>query len=224
MPSDDAIRTAMVELAESFTTSTDLDETLGGVTAAALNLIDEIDFADIMLIKDGQFRSVAPTDPLLVELDGRQMALNEGPCLEATTEDSVVRSPDLSRDTRWPAFADSAIAAGVHGMLSFQLYTRQGGAGALNLFSLAKLERFKPETEALGAILATHAAAALMATDQHNQMQSALASRDLIGQAKGVLMERFKVDAVKAFDMLRTLSQDTNTPLRILAARVVETM
>ena len=222
MPTDHAIRAAMRELSSNFRADDDLDETLSGITAAAVALIDEIDFADIMLISDGEFRSVGPTAPFLSELDATQMRLDEGPCLAAASADSVVRCPDLSQDFRWPRFAEAAAQAGVHGMLSFQLYTRAGGRGALNLFSLDTLDHFKPENEAVGAMLATHAAVAFIATDEHRQMQSALASRDLIGQAKGILMERFRVDAVRAFELLRKLSQETNVKLVELARQVIE--
>jgi hypothetical protein len=109
-------------------------------------------------------------------------------------------------------------------MLSFQLYKDDnGGAGALNLFGRRKVG-FDLETEAIGAMRATHAAVAIMATTERDQFQSALASRDIIGQAKGVLMERFHVDAVKAFVMLTELSQNSNTPLRAIAARIIATL
>jgi AmiR/NasT family two-component response regulator len=75
----------------------------------------------------------------------------------------------------------------------------------------------------LGAVLATHAALAFAAVDTQGQFYSALASRDHIGQAKGILMERFDVDSVQAFGMLRKMSQDTNTPLRDVAKRMTDT-
>jgi AmiR/NasT family two-component response regulator len=73
-------------------------------------------------------------------------------------------------------------------------------------------------------MLATHAATALIAADRQTQFESALASRDAIGQAKGILMERFRLDAVRAFSLMTKLSQDTNTPVRIIAQRVVDTI
>ena len=222
MPTDDAIRTTMVELVQNFRADTDLEILVGVFTAAAVDLIDEIDFADIMLIRDGRFESVKPTAPFLVELDGLQVHFGEGPCLAAAGADSVVRCPNLAEDTRWPRFAAAAEELGVLGMLSFQLYTRAGGTGALNLFSLEPVDHFKPEAEAVGAMLATHAAAAFIATDEHRQMQSALASRDLIGQAKGIIMERFQVNAVRAFELLKRLSQDANVKLVQVAQQVID--
>ncbi|MDT5012235.1 MAG: hypothetical protein QOH57_3852 [Mycobacterium sp.] len=92
--------------------------------------------------------------------------------------------------------------------------------GALNLFG-TKPEVFTIENEAVAAMLATHAATALIADDKRLQFQSALASRDIIGQAKGMIMERFNVDAVRAFELLRSFSQNSNTRLALVAEEVV---
>jgi AmiR/NasT family two-component response regulator len=93
--------------------------------------------------------------------------------------------------------------------------------GALNLFG-SRPGAFGHEDEALGAMLATHAAFALMAQNKERQFQSALASRDIIGQAKGMIMERFKVDSVRAFQLLTAMSQNSNTRVVEVAAEIVE--
>jgi hypothetical protein len=108
----------------------------------------------------------------------------------------------------------------VHAMLSFQLYTHNGRMGALNLFALTP-DAFSLEAEALGAMLATHVANAFIAADKELQFQSALNSRDVIGQAKGMIMERFGIDAIHAFDLLTRLSQQSNTRLAEVAAELV---
>jgi AmiR/NasT family two-component response regulator len=105
-------------------------------------------------------------------------------------------------------------------MMSFQLYTHDQRKGALNLFGL-KADVYTAKDQAVGAMLATHAATAIIAHDRDRQFQAALASRDAIGQAKGMIMERFAVDATRAFDLLKKLSQDTNTPLVDIAAVLV---
>lgn len=219
---NETIRLAMVELTTAFGANTDLETTLASVTAAAVRLMEGVDYADVMLINDSQWRSVTPTAPLVIDLDAVQLELQEGPCLQAAVDDAlVVRCADLRTDERWPGFASAAVAAGVHSVLSFQLYTNRGGAGALNLFG-RHAHRVDAATEAVGAMLATHAAIALIAAESRHQFDSGLASRDVIGQAKGILMERFQVDAVRAFELLVKLSQDNNTPVRIVAQRVVD--
>ena len=147
----------------------------------------------------------------------------QGPCLEAAQADSVVRSPDLRREQRWPEFVAAAIAAGVYSTLSFQLYTHHQGSGALNLLS-TRAHAFDVRAETTLAMLATHAAITLIAADRDTQFRSALASRDIIGQAKGIIMERYKLDAGRAFALLTKLSQDSNTPLRLVAQRLVASL
>ncbi len=174
-----------------------------------------------MLINDGHFSSVAPTATLVTDLDHTQMHHQQGPCLEAAVADSVVRSADLRLEQRWPAFAAAAVELGIRSTLSFQLYTHRKGAGALNVFS-RRPHAFDVKTETALAMLAAHAAITLVASEKETQFQSALASRDIIGQAKGIVMERFKVDASRAFALITKLSQDSNTRLRVVAQQLVD--
>jgi transcriptional regulator with GAF, ATPase, and Fis domain len=224
MASDDinaALRQAMADLTGHFAAKVDVNQTLADVTATAVRLIDGIDFADVMLIDDGAFQSVAPTDPLAVDVDKAQMRLQQGPCLQAALVDPMILCPNLSDDQRWTEFAAAAVEFGIFSMMSFQLFTHRAGAGALNLMG-RKPQEFHPEAETIGAMLATQAAIALMAANKDRQFESALASRDVIGQAKGMIMERFNVDAQRAFELLKKISQTDNLPLRTIAQRVVD--
>lgn len=198
-----------------------LDELLAGVTAAAVDLIEGADCADILLIWDStDFQSHAPTRQVATDVDDIQQRLREGPCLDATDGDALVQCDDLHEDLRWPRFAKGAIELGVHAMMSFQLYTHDNRKGALNLFGL-RPHVFTAKDQTVGAMLATHAATALIAHDRERQFQAALSSRDIIGQAKGMIMERFAVDATRAFELLKKLSQDSNTPVVDIAATLV---
>lgn len=229
MPPDpslnEALASAMLTLTTPFSRPIDVEHTLTRVTAAAVHLVDGVDYADVMLREDGEFRSIAPTATVVSDLDGVQMRHRQGPCLEAAQVDSVVRSPDLRREHRWPEFCAAAIELGVYSILSFQLYThhRGCGSGALNLLS-TRTNAFDVGAETTLAMLATHAAITLIAADKDTQFRSALASRDVIGQAKGIIMERYKLDAGRAFALLVKLSQDSNTPLRSVAQRLVDSL
>jgi GAF domain-containing protein len=150
------------------------------------------------------------------------MLFNEGPCVEAALDELIVRTDDFRAEERWPRYSAAVVEIGVLSGLSFKLYTADRTAGALNLFSF-KVNAFDAEDETTGVVLAAHAAAAILASRQGEQLQSALSTRDRIGQAKGIIMERFGVDDVKAFEMLRRLSQDSNTRLIDLAQRVIDT-
>lgn len=218
----DALRRTMAELTDKFAHPTEIGAPLHSVTAAAVELIVGVDCADVLLISGpADFQSLAATSQLAVDVDGFQQRFGEGPCLDAAAGDAVVRCNYLREDPRWPTFAESAVAAGVLSMMSFQLYTHNARMGALNLFG-CQPDVFDPDAEAVGAMLATHAAIALLAHDKEHQFRSALASRDVIGQAKGMIMERFGVDAVRAFELLKILSQNSNTRLADVAAEIVE--
>lgn len=217
----EVLQSAMEELVEQFAHPTEVDDTLQGVTASAVDLIDGVECADVLLVAgDDLFESVAATSQLAVDIDGFQKRFREGPCLDAAIASRMVICNDLREDMRWPSFSEAAVAAGVHSLMSFQLYTHNARTGALNLFG-TKPNVFTVENEAVGAMLATHAAVALIADDERLQFKSALASRDIIGQAKGMIMERFDIDAVRAFELLRRLSQSTNTRLTSVAEELV---
>lgn len=215
------LRRAMADLTRKFAHPTEIGDTLQSVTGSCVELIDGVDCADVLLISGADsFRSVAATSQLAIDMDDLQRRFREGPCLDAAVGHATVHCNDLREDLRWPRFAEAAVAAGVRRMLSFQLFTHNGRMGALNLFGL-KPGAFTVEREAVGAMLATHAAIAFIADDVRLQFQSALASRDIIGQAKGMVMERFGVDAVRAFQLLTRLSQESNTRVAEVAEEVV---
>jgi transcriptional regulator with GAF, ATPase, and Fis domain len=217
----DMLRHTMADLAERYSHPTELDTTLIGVTKAAVRHVPGTDSADIMLVSlPDDVRSVAATSALAPRIDAFQREFVEGPCLDAAVGEVMVRCDDLSSDQRWARFGKSAAAAGVHSILSFQLYTNDSRRAAMNLFGLQR-NAFTMEAEALAGMLATHAATALIVHDRELQFQSALVSRDLIGQAKGMIMERFGVDPVRAFELLVQGSQNSNTRVAKVAAEVV---
>jgi GAF domain-containing protein len=217
----EVLRQVMTELTQQFAHPTEIGDTLQRVTASAVDLIDGVDCADVLLISGADlFRSVAATSQLAVDMDDLQQRFREGPCLDAAVGNPTVVCNDLREDLRWPRFAEAAVAAGVRSLLSFQLFTHNARMGALNLFGL-KSGVFTVEREAVGAMLATHAAIALIADDVRLQFQSALASRDIIGQAKGMIMERFDVDAVRAFELLVRVSQNSNIRVAEVAEEIV---
>ncbi|GAB7068497.1 GAF and ANTAR domain-containing protein [Mycobacterium hodleri] len=220
---DDSIREAMADLTNGHSRNAALERALATVTTSAVGLVDGVDFADVMVIREGRAQSVSATvEPMLAELDAVQITLRQGPCLEAAVGGAMIRCTDLREDSRWPGYAAAAVAAGVHSMLSFQLATGPHGVGALNMFGLDPRD-VDPAAEAIGALLATVATVALMTTARREgQFEVALASRDVIGQAKGILMNHFKVDATRAFEMLKSVSQNENTPLRSVAQQIID--
>jgi ANTAR domain/GAF domain len=210
----------MTELTRHAARETPIKDVLAAVTSAAVELVDGVHCADVLLITDGEFRSTAPTSQVAPAVDQAQHRAGQGPCLDAAGPDLIVRAADLVEERRWPRFCPEAVHAGVRSVLSFQLFTHGADRGALNLFGFQPCS-FSQQAETVGAMLASHAAVALIAANKHRQFQSALANRDEIGQAKGMIMERFDVDALRAFELLRKLLQDSNTPLHQIARDIV---
>jgi GAF domain-containing protein len=200
-----------------------VEDVLVDVTATAKELIPGVDVAGVLLVGNGNtHETLAPTSDLMFKLDELQMTTGEGPCLKAALNEVVVRIDDFRDEARFPNYSPEVVRLGVLSTLSFKLYAAGRTAGALNLFGYEPTT-WDSEAETIGMVLAAHAAAAILASREGEQLQSALTTRDRIGQAKGIIMERFKIDDVHAFGMLRQLSQDTNTKLVEVAERVIDT-
>jgi AmiR/NasT family two-component response regulator len=105
--------------------------------------------------------------------------------------------------------------------MSFALFADQKKMGALNFYG-EQPRVFDDDAVEVGLIIATYTALAWKLVRREEQFRSALGSRDIIGQAKGMLMERFKIDAVQAFELLKRLSQNSNTPVAVVARRIIE--
>jgi GAF domain-containing protein len=221
--SDEALADRMAELARHLAVPLGVDEVLDRVTRTVLDLIPGADVAGFLLFTStGKFETKAATSDLMYTIDRLQIEHGEGPCIEAAVDELIVRTDDFQREQRWPHYSAEVLNLGVRSALSFKLYTSQRNAGALNIFAFEP-EAFGAEDEGIGSVLAAHAAVAILASRQGEQLQSALSSRDLIGQAKGIIMERFSVDAVRAFELLRELSQSENVKLVEIAKRVIQT-
>lgn len=158
--------------------------------------------------------------PLL--LDEIQQRHREGPCLTAAWEEKTVHLANMETDERFPLYARDALAqTPIRSVMAFQLWIAGETMGALNVYA-EKPNVFSAETREIGLVFAAHSSVAWNAARRDEQFKRALASRDVIGQAKGMLMERYGINAIQAFDLLRKLSQDSNTPLIQVATDLVE--
>ncbi|WP_370644439.1 GAF and ANTAR domain-containing protein [Nesterenkonia sp. LB17] len=191
------------------------------VVAAAIELIPGAEEASLSVVTGREeVETVAPSSELLRRLDDLQVELTEGPCLEAIYSEQTIRVRDMATEARWPVFAEKATEAGVGSMLAFQLYVVGDNLGALNLYS-SQVDAFDDDSEHVGLIVASHAAVALADAQQVSQLHEAVQSRDVIGQAKGILMERYKITGHQAFLLLAKASQHSNKKLQVLAEDLV---
>src|SRR6476659_11357810 len=155
-------------------------------------------------------------------LDEIQQLHREGPCLTAAWEEKTIHVADLETDDRFPLYRRDALEkTPIRSVMAFQLFIAGETMGALNVYA-ETANAFGPGTRAIGLVFAAHSSVAWNAARRDEQFKKALSSRDVIGQAKGMLMERYGVNAIQAFDLLRKLSQDSNTPLIQIAADLIE--
>jgi GAF domain-containing protein len=188
-------------------------EGIGGAAGVSISVVD----------KRRRVTTAAACGELARTGDALQYRLGEGPCLDAVWGAEVVHSADLARDHRWPRWAAQATEElAVRSMLSVRLATHERTVGSLNLYGRSE-DAFDDVARTLAGSFAAHAAIAYARAAERQHLETALASRNLIGQAQGILMERHKITAGAAFDVLAAASQDGNTRLIEVARRVVET-
>ena len=205
----------------------DLEETLRAIVASAVDTVPGIDAGSIsQTTRDGRVETRYPTSEAIGKLDAAQSELHEGPCIRAIEnppESGVVIANDFAGDedaARWPRFAPRAVGAGYRALISTQLSTRGGPRAALNLYSTTP-DAIDERTRTTAALFGVQAAVLLYGSDTASHLQHAIDSRDLIGRAKGILIERFRIDDDAAFQMLVTSSQDTNMKLTAVAEWLV---
>jgi GAF domain-containing protein len=201
----------------------DVESTLQTLTATAVGIVPGAEECTVTYVTGR--RRVEPraaTSDLPREVDEMQDRIQEGPCLHAVWDEQTVRVEDMRTETRWPRFAAEAVELGVLSSLSVQLFVEGDNLGALNLYA-RRPHAFSEESEDVGLVLAAHAAVAVAAAQNEEHLRRAVSSRDLIGQAKGILMERYKLTGDQAFQVLARASQQTNRRLVDVADELTQT-
>ncbi|MGV0745135.1 GAF and ANTAR domain-containing protein [Mycolicibacterium sp. XJ870] len=202
--------------------TTDVDAVLSELAESGVSYIPTAQHGGITIAtRDGKLHTAAATSDYAVLLDKIQQRCAEGPCLTAAWEQHITKIDDVETEQRWPAYCkDARDETPIRSIMAFQLYADQQTMGALNFYA-EQPYAFDAEAIEAGLIVATHTALAWNLLRRDEQFRSALASRDIIGQAKGMIMERFKIDSVQAFEVLKRLSQSSNVPLADIARDIV---
>jgi GAF domain-containing protein len=200
----------------------ELEPTLQAIVSTAVAMLSPARYAGLTVFSRGELipRATAGEPPLL--LDRLQQKLGDGPCISAAKFQAVFRIEDTHKDERWPVFNEEAARLEVRSMLCVPLWIDERGLGALSLYA-DQAAAFSDPHERVTVLLATFAALALAEAQRAGQMHDALANRDVIGQAKGILMERHGLTADAAFSVLSRVSQAENLKLAEIARRFVET-
>ncbi len=222
---------AFAEIAEQLYDADSFDDVLLRIAEAAVSTIAGCRMASVTLTERSGYRTAASTDPAATAVDHAQYQVHEGPCLDAV--DAPMVYAQSFPDERWPTLASRPTESGVWSALSYRLAAASSGTadsgGSLNSYGVNP-DAFSDTAQDIGLILAAHASVAARAVGERSTLQSlgrdlqqALLSRDVIGQAKGILMERLKVTPEDAFDLLRRASQQLNIKLREVAQGLAET-
>jgi GAF domain-containing protein len=223
------------ELTGNFAESAHILFSAGGVRATLTSVVDlavatieGCDVAGLSLLDGGVVQTQGHTDPIVAEIDALQQVAGEGPGLAALAEGRIFYADDLRTDPRWPEFGPQATAAGIRSVLALPL-TDVAHQGSLNLYARYP-SAFGVVDRGRAVILASLATLALTAARSHeteesraDNLRAALVTRELIGQAEGILMERERISADEAFDILRRASQHLNVKLRQVAQNLVDT-
>jgi GAF domain-containing protein len=211
----------IAKVAKELSEQQDVEDTVESIVRFAREALD-CNHAGIHLKRGGRVVTGASTDPVIDKADELQNELGEGPCLDAIWNRDVYVVHDTATDERWPRFAPRAAELGLHSILSVRLQASGETLGALNLYAHG-VRDFSAEDVAQATIFGQHASVALVAARREENLVAAIDARHLIGQAQGILMERFGLNADQAFGVLRRYSQSNNVKLRLVAERIVET-
>ena len=213
----------LAEMAVSLHDEPTLEETIDRVLDYAVKAVD-CAFAGVIFVHaKSRVETVAATSPLVAELDKVQLEHGEGPDIDVLSDPAnSVLVGDTTRDERWPRWAEAVAANGVRSMLGIRLHTTATTIGSLNLYD-TRPHHFTEEDRDVAHIFARHAAVALASARETANLWKAIDARRLIGQAQGILMERFDMDADQAFAVLRRYSQDHNVKLHRVAERLIST-
>ena len=216
---DEALNDSVRRLAEALKPG-DFDATLSAITTAAVEVLPDVDFASITVKHaDESINTVAPTDDLVLDLDAKQYELREGPCYDAAVETAHVISPDIATDPRFPEYGPYVVSKGVVAQAGLRLFDAPASQGALNLYS-RRSGAFE-DFSTLANLFAHQAAVAIGYAREIADLNDAIRTRTTIGQAVGIIMERYELNDERAFAFLTRLSQHRNVKLRLVAAEIV---
>ena len=217
------IARALTAAAQSIHTTVTLEETLDAIAHEALRSVPGFNHVGISLShRNGKIETKAATDQLVWELDDLQYELTEGPCVESVHSSPVVVVEQARHEQRWPQYIPRAIEKGLRAQLAVRLFTDEETLGGLNLYSTDS-ETVDPDALAIAELFASQAAIALGRARHEHSLNEALTSRKVIGQAIGIIMERYQINEDRAFHFLIRASSTSNIKLRLIAQEVVDT-
>jgi transcriptional regulator with GAF, ATPase, and Fis domain len=221
-PSMNSEADAFARLALELHDQTNLEKTLEKIVESAAAVVG-CDYAGVIVTsKRNKFNAITASHPIAEKADKLQAERHEGPGIAAIADARTTLVADTATDMRWPRWAAGTRDLQLRSVLAVRLWTSQSTMGALNLYACAPCW-FDADALAVAEVLGRHASIALAAAREEESLWQAIDARKLIGQAQGILMERFDLDDERAFEVLRRYSQNTNTKLNEVARTLVHT-
>jgi len=217
------LNAALAHAARTINEARTLEETLQTIAETALISIPTMEHVGVSILDDnGIAVTKAATSELVLELDNLQYSLDEGPCLDSLRGPTVVAAPHIRHDQRWPRYVPEAVQHGLKAQLAVKLSLgKRRTVGGLNMYSTGS-EDIDPQAPGMADLFATHAALALGKAQEIDDLHQALKTREVIGQAVGLLMQRYGLDPDGAFGFLVRSSSHSNTKVREVALQIVE--
>ncbi len=211
---------AFARLAHGLHDQTNVEHALARIVESAVAVVG-CDYAGVLMIRKGkQVDATTASHPVAEKADKLQVECHEGPGIVAVADACTTLVTNTAEDTRWPRWAAATRDLHLGSVLAVRLWTSKATLGALNLYACSP-RWFDPDALAAAEVLGRHASIALSSAKQEESLRQAMDARTLIGQAQGILMERFDLDDQGAFEVLRRYSQNTNTKLNEVARILV---
>ena len=217
------------DLARVVLVDRDLNDLLSEITSIARRAVPGPEAASITLLRGEKAFTAAYDGQMALDADELQYERGYGPCIDAGLAGQMLRIDDMATEERWPDYTRHAAAHGIGSSLSVPLPFQSSSIGALNTYA-GRAHAFSEEDQILGeevacwiALAIGKAEAAVRTSDELVHLRIAMRSRAVIEQAKGILMERYRITDDRAFAVLTRASQENNIKLRELADQLVRT-
>lgn len=212
---------SIAEAARTLNVPRSLADTLQTIVEVACNSVPGFDHVGLSTLEGkGEIETRAFTGDLVLRLDALQCDLREGPCSAVLQGDESVSVSTLGAEDRWPRYVPQAREAGVRSQLAVKLYLDHGTLGGINFYSTLH-DEVSQDAQSFARLFGTHAAIALGHAQERETFTEGLETRRAIGQAIGILMERYDMNEDRAFAFLVRASSHANIKLRAVAQQLV---
>jgi GAF domain-containing protein len=216
-----SVASALTDAARSINSHRSLDDTLDAIVRAAQQTVPGFEHVGISITHgSGRIETRAGTGRMVWDIDELQYKLGEGPCYDAITSGGVTTMDDIATEQRWPRYVEEAARFGLRAQMGLQLYNDESTLGGLNFYSVNPgIDR---DAIQLAELFAAHASIALGRARHEHQLNESVTTRQSIGTAIGIIMERYRIPEDRAFQFLVRASSTGNVKLRAVAQGIVD--